>query len=101
MQRIEKTQDKAEKILKNIKKELEILTELNNSSNKDFKKIKDILKEISEELKEFEESIETKENLNYIDLNSEEDMKIKKKITIKNKKKSKSFSNWIFNNKEL
>lgn len=102
MQEMKKTQEKTEKLLKNMKNEIEELIKLNNETEVEFKKIKNIVKEISEELKEFEENIESKENLNLIESGSEKDIKLKKKLTVKNtKKKSKSFSNWIFNNKEL
>jgi len=101
MQKIEKSQEKTQKILNNIKKELNELIDLNNSNDIEFDKIKKIINEMSNELKEVENNLKINDKSQIISYDDDNDMKVKKKVTVQNKKKSRSFARWLFNNKEL
>jgi len=98
------------KINKNIQKKIEqylneiinissILIEDNKSQDKDINDFLIQINSIKNNLNQIEKNIEIKNNIIY---NSDcEDVKIKNKLYIKNRKYSKSFASWLFNNKEL
>lgn len=93
MLRIIELEKKSEDILKEIKKKTSKLTKIYQKDPKNKKEIQNFINKIQFNINEFE----------YIqgERKKEEPSEIKNIITISNPLKSKSFINWLFNNKEL
>lgn len=92
MQKIPKMNSQYQESIKIIKKDFDELLKIEKSKNQNFNQIKNTIKKIHEDLNNLEK--------NYKNTSNSTD-KIKKRIVVKNKSKSKSFSSWMFNNKEL
>ena len=104
MQKIIDLNERSQRILSEIRRNLSDLIDLTDTNHDDAKKLKNTIAKLHTELDELEEKSISENNMVHEEITSEKyimDIKMKKKLTISNRRKSKSFMNWLFNNREL
>lgn len=100
MQEITNFNNKSNRLINEIKKDLTELVETQNIKHQNLQKLKLTINELQEEITQLENS-QKKRKLPKINNNKDEEQIIKRKIIISNEKKSQSFSKWLINNNEL
>lgn len=106
-------------IRRDLKRDLERLKKKLDSNNEDVEGLRNQVKKVHRELYEFEEIEEENTKTNFKTLDEDSDSakihqdekdtinetinnyEVKKKIVLKKRRMSKSFANWMFNNKEV
>lgn len=100
-----KESERTNKLTKELKNDLKKLAENINNNQYDVSNLKKKVDKIQRELIELNPSLEKKyyeeEQDQTPDYEMINNMEIKKRLFIKNKKISSSFANWFFNNKEV
>ena len=90
-----KLSKKDEKLLNEIKNEVDGVIDANNSRQEKANNAEESVNKIQKEIDKYKSKNNIKDN------DSNEEMLIKRKITIKKTNRSKSFFAWLFNNNEL
>ncbi len=112
MRNIERFNKKSKKIISKIRNDLSELIKVNEDNNEKLNKLKTHVENVHFELKKIDSVFigdKDKENLKNIDalieddnLEDTEDISIKKQIIIRRRKKiARSFSRWLFSNKDV